>query len=280
MASVGEASAVTTTQCHQGSELVYNGNSSWFEQYYQTLTFADDWQYQLYSGEGASDWRLHSCANVPFREQSDWNSQIQAFQFSDSYVFADQFLTNLSNFRDVRGAIFARYNSLGGPQGFLGKPTTSETPTPDKPGRFNHFQGGSIYWSPTTGAWEVQGAIQAEWAFLGWENSFLGFPVTNENTTPNGLGKYNVFQGGSIYWSPQTGAHEIHGAIRDLWASMGWETSVLGFPSTDEYAIPGGQQQMFETRQNYPTADQYTIYGIDWTPQNGAWAWSNTLPYT
>ncbi|HZB49770.1 MAG TPA: hypothetical protein VE547_11820, partial [Mycobacteriales bacterium] len=36
----------------------------------------------------------------------------------------------------------------------------------------------------------------------------------------------------SIYWSPDTGAHPVHGDIRARWAQLGWEESYLGFPVT------------------------------------------------
>ena len=32
----------------------------------------------------------------------------------------------------------------------------------------------------------------------------------------------------SIYWHPDTGAHEVFGAIRGKWAELGWETGTLG----------------------------------------------------
>src|SRR5207302_49498 len=83
----------------------------------------------------------------------------------------------------------------------------------DGVGRYNHFQGGSIYWTPGTGAHEVHGAIKDKWASMGWERSFLGYPVTDETGTPDGVGRYNHFQGGSIYWTPSIGAYEVHGAI-------------------------------------------------------------------
>ena len=52
-------------------------------------------------------------------------------------------------------AIDDKYAALGGPGGFLGQPTSSEAGLPDGRGRHRHFQGGSIYWSPETGAHEV-----------------------------------------------------------------------------------------------------------------------------
>ena len=45
-----------------------------------------------------------------------------------------------------------------------------------------------------------------KWASLGWERSFLGYPLTDETGTPDGVGRYNHFQGGSVYWTPGTGA--------------------------------------------------------------------------
>ncbi len=133
--------------------------------------------------------------------------------------------------------IASKDSDLGGFGGFLGAPTTDEAIAPDGNGHFRHFQGGSIYWTPRTGAHEVHGAIRDKWASLGWERSFLGYPLTDESGTPDGVGRFNHFQGGSIYWTPRTGAHEVHGAIRDKWASLGWERSSLGYPTSDE--LPG-----------------------------------------
>ncbi len=144
---------------------------------------------------------------------------------------------------EVHGDIRIKWDQLGGAGGFLGNPTTSETGTPLTPngvGRYNHFQGGSIYWTAATGAHEVHGAIRDKWASLGWEQGFLGYPLTDETGTPDGAGRYNHFQHGSIYWTPATGAHEVHGAIRDKWASLGWEKSALGYPTSDETEEPDG----------------------------------------
>ncbi len=157
--------------------------------------------------------------------------------------------------RSVHGLILTKYLSLGGPSSFLGYPTTDETGTPDGVGRFNHFSSthslgnvnGSIYWTPSTGASSIHGAIRAKWASLGWELSFLGYPVTDETGTPDGVGRFNHFSNsGSIYWTPSTGAWSVHGVIRSQWASMGWERSCLGYPVSDEFAIPGGRQSNFQ----------------------------------
>lgn len=123
----------------------------------------------------------------------------------------------------VYGSEFkAKHQQLGGEVGFLGQPTTEIQTCPDGNGLYQHFQGGSLYWHDDQ-IHEIHGAIRDKWAALGWEGSFLGYPVTDETTTPDGNGRYNHFQGGSIYWTPETGAWEVHGAIRDKWAELGWE---------------------------------------------------------
>jgi hypothetical protein len=140
-------------------------------------------------------------------------------------------------------AISEKYSELGGPAGFLGPPIGPEALTSDGKGAFQHFQFGSIYWTQETGAHEVHGAIHGKWAELGWEN--FGYPSTDESGTPDGKGRFNHFHNlkfnadSSIYYTQQTGAHEVHGAIRDKWAALGWEN--FGYPSTDESGTPDGK---------------------------------------
>ncbi|HTL34327.1 MAG TPA: C39 family peptidase [Kofleriaceae bacterium] len=144
------------------------------------------------------------------------------------------------------GEIDKRYQAFGGCSGFLGTALTDEMTTPDGVGKYNVFVGGSIYWSPSTGAFEVHGAIRDKWRDLGWEAGALGYPTSNETKTPDNVGRFSVFQRGSIYWTPVTGAHEVRGAIRDKYMQTGWESGPLGYPVSDEYAVAGGRKSDFE----------------------------------
>src|SRR5262249_28411227 len=96
------------------------------------------------------------------------------------------------------------------------------------------------------GAHEVHGDIRAKWSSMGWETSVLGYPTTDETSTPDGIGRYNHFQGGSIYWTPSLGAHEVQGLIHDFWANQGWEQGALGYPTSDEYSVPQGRRSDFQ----------------------------------
>jgi outer membrane protein assembly factor BamB len=150
----------------------------------------------------------------------------------------------LSGAHVVQGDIYALYQQLGQSGGLLGFPTSDELPIGS--GRYSTFQFGRVYWSPTTGAHEVHGAILTEYLFMGGPTGALGFPTTNETVTPDRIGRYNHFAIGSIYWTPGTGAHEVQGAIRAAWASGGWELGRLGYPTTDEFAIAGGRRSNFQ----------------------------------
>ena len=110
----------------------------------------------------------------------------------------------------------------------------------------NDFQNGGIYWRAGFGARSVFGAIYQAWGQLGWEGGRLGFPLTDETVTPDRIGRFNHFEGGSIYWTPRTGAHSVYGAILARWQALGWELSYLGYPTRDEYAISTGRRTDFE----------------------------------
>ncbi|NUU20598.1 MAG: hypothetical protein HOV68_03640 [Streptomycetaceae bacterium] len=144
----------------------------------------------------------------------------------------------------VTGAILAKYGAQGWDQGSLAFPTTDELDTGRPGGRFNNFQGGTIIWSAQTGAQQVQGAILQKYGEYGWDGGRLAFPTTSEVALRNGA--YTHFQGGSVYWSAPTGAHALFGAIKDRWAARGWENSYLGYPTSEEFAVPGGVRQNFQ----------------------------------
>ncbi|WP_091942293.1 PQQ-dependent sugar dehydrogenase [Trujillonella endophytica] len=161
----------------------------------------------------------------------------------------------------VYGEIRGLWAALGWELGPHGYPRTSELTTPNGRGRYNDFQNGGIYWRPGFGPRSVYGAIYQAWARMGWEGGLLAFPLTDETSTPDRIGRFNHFEGGSIYWTPRTGAHAVYGAILARWRGLGWELSYLGYPISGEYSIPGGRRSDFE--RGYITWDARTGQVID-----------------
>ncbi|WP_459645555.1 LGFP repeat-containing protein [Kineococcus sp. NUM-3379] len=165
-------------------------------------------------------------------------------------------------------AIGVKHTALGGPGSFLGEQVTPERSTPGGAGVFQHFDGGSVYWSRATGAHEVHGAVRGTYERLGWEAGPLGFPTTDELRTPDGRGRFNHFSGSggaSVYWTRETGAHAVWGAVRDTWERLGWETGPLGYPVTSELRTPDGRGRF----NHFSGSDGSSVY---WSPETGAHA--------
>lgn len=135
---------------------------------------------------------------------------------------------------------------------FLGAPKGTEVPTWDKVGRWQEFAKGAILWHPTADggrAHVVWGSILKRFWALGAER-VVGYPTTDELSTPDGVGRYNHFTGSgnwpaSIYWSPKTGAKLVKGMVREAWAKANWEKG-LGYPLDEEHEAEGGLVQNFE----------------------------------
>lgn len=179
--------------------------------------------------------------------------------------------SSVANTQDVYGAIGEKYKALGGPGGPLGRPLTSEANAPHG-GRFNNFQNGSIYWHPSIGAFAVWGAIGGKWN--DYRHAEFGYPLTDETKAADGIGRFNHFRAvhisgkpeSSIYWTPETGARVIYGAIRHKWAQLGWER--WAYPITDEMKTPDGVGRYNHFRAvHLPGKPEASIY---WHPRYGA----------
>jgi uncharacterized protein with LGFP repeats len=145
-------------------------------------------------------------------------------------------------------------------RGALGYPTSDVLTAADGVGRYATFEQGSIFWSPSTGARAVLAPVQAAWTALGAEHGALGYPLTGMGVTADTVGRYQHFQKGSIFWSPSTDAHALVGPIKDLWASLGYERSSLGYPTSDVTAAADGVG-------SYATFQRGSIF---WSPKTGA----------
>jgi LGFP repeat len=83
-----------------------------------------------------------------------------------------------------------------------------------------------------------------------------GFPalptpgIVEPLATKNNDGYYQFFRGYGIWWSQQTGAHEVHGAILNKWRELNFEYGGIGYPTTDERRVPYTENQKYSQFQN------------------------------
>lgn len=161
----------------------------------------------------------------------------------------------------VLGKIGEGWGRMGWERGWLGYPTGDERCGLVGGGCWQRFQGGRMYWSPATGAHAVRGRIGEAWNQMGYEWGHVGYPVGPEVCGLRNGGCFQRFQGGTIHWSPATGAHLTKGAIASEWGRHSWEKGRLGYPVTSENC---GLRQggCFNHFQNGAS--------IYWTPATGA----------
>lgn len=106
-------------------------------------------------------------------------------------------------------------------------------------------------------------AIDQAWAGAGGDTSPLGPKVGG--VYPAGVGFGQDFVNGAIFFSPETGARSMFGAILDKYRSLGGPAdSGLGFPNMDE-----GPGRAPESRNVTFSAPEGAV--IFWTPATGAW---------
>jgi len=100
------------------------------------------------------------------------------------------------------GAIFMRWESMGGPNSVIGAPRSPEA-SGDGGSRYANFEHGAIYWSPTSGAQPITGEIYNAWGSLGFERGALGLPTSAEISEP--LWIVQNFQHGTLNFDRETG---------------------------------------------------------------------------
>jgi uncharacterized protein with LGFP repeats len=89
------------------------------------------------------------------------------------------------------------------------------------------------------------GAIYDRWQAMGGMKSAIGAPTSPE-ASGAGSTRYVLFDKGAVYWSPESGAQPMMGAIYDAWATLGYERGALGLPTSGELQEPEWIGQNFQ----------------------------------
>ncbi|MGY4709845.1 LGFP repeat-containing protein [Mycolicibacterium sp. CBM1] len=108
-------------------------------------------------------------------------------------------------------------------------------------GAAQDYAGGKVFYSPATGAHAVTGAILAKYDALGGPTGDLGLPIGTEadGGAPNSrVSSFSAADKPVIFWTPDTGAIVVRGAINTAWAKLGGATGKLGVP-TGEQSVDG-----------------------------------------
>ena len=124
----------------------------------------------------------------------------------------------------LKGCIRSKYNTEGGAEGWLGYPTSEERKL--KNGASQSFENGQIHWhAGDNHTHATHGAIQSYWASQNWENGWLGYPTSDEQT--NSKGASQQFQGGEVLYYKDGSTVP---SIQAKWEKLGGANGKLGAP--------------------------------------------------
>ena len=126
------------------------------------------------------------------------------------------------------------------PQGRRGRPHVPA-------GAVSAFQGGTIYWSGTTGAHWARGRHRQQ-VRGGRCRAFVpALPDERRARDERRLGPLPDLPGRrGLTGAPRPARTPVGGAIRRTWVGLGSETSWLGYPRSDEYSVTVGRRQSFQ----------------------------------
>ena len=137
---------------------------------------------------------------------------------------------------DAADAINRAYDASGGVAGPMGPSDGGVYPVGGGFGQ--NFAGGKILFTPDTGAHPMTGAILQKYDSLGGAaDGDLGFPTIDEGSGKAPGSRNTTFSAADnpvIFWTPDTGAHVVRGAINAAWDKLGGSAGVLGVPTEDE----------------------------------------------
>ncbi len=137
---------------------------------------------------------------------------------------------------DAADAINQAYDASGGPTGPMGPSDGGVYPIGGGFGQ--NYAGGKILFAPGAGAHPIGGAILQKYESLGGAaDGDLGFPTIDEGAGKAPGSRNTTFSAADkpvIFWTPDTGAHVVRGAINAAWDKLGGSAGVLGVPTEDE----------------------------------------------
>lgn len=230
-------------------------------------------KYQSLGGPGDSDLGFPTIDEVAGLVGP--NSRVSTFSASDKPAI---FWTTDTGAWVVRGALNAAWDKLGGSAGTLGVPTEDERYDGDVVSQ--KFTGGELSWNTATKTFSSDPSSLADGLVglevpadattqinLAWRASGgLGGPLgarQGAQATVGDNGAEQGYAGGKIFYSPDSGAHAVTGAILSKYESLGGPTGDLGYPVGTEAdgGVPNSRIGSFSA------SDKPVIF---WTPDNGA----------
>ncbi|MCV7173155.1 hypothetical protein H7I41_24845 [Mycobacterium manitobense] len=169
------------------------------------------------------------------------------------------FYTPATGANVVSGQVLDKYESVGGPEGDLGFPTSNEADgglgVNSRVSTFAAEDKPVIYWTPDYGPVIVRGAMNAAWSKLGGATGDLGAPMADQSE--NGEVVTQRFSGGALSWDRSTGKFSTEPA--------GLASQLAGLE------VPGQQQPETSADSQASDTDAKRWFERPWDQWNPWW---------
>jgi hypothetical protein len=139
------------------------------------------------------------------------------------------------------GAVFRKWDSLGGRTSPVGYPTSDVTDLPQG-GMHASFDHGDVYDGPATIAHGLWGQIAVKYRDIDGPAGPLGFPRSDVRSNADGVGEHAMFTNGLIERRPDGTAHALWDAVATAYLLLGADSSELGYPTSGMTPGAGGSQ--------------------------------------
>lgn len=160
---------------------------------------------------------------------------------------------------NIYGGIKDKWASMGYENSTIGYPTKDERCI--KTGCYRDFENGSIYYKESNGQeYYNSGELAKKYRSINRSEGPYGYPVMDQTCGLVNKGCYQNLENGNatIYYSSKTGAHIVHGGIKDIFAKSGYEW-IVGLPTSEEIPYKNGAKQEFEKATIYWSDSNYSI---------------------
>lgn len=145
--------------------------------------------------------------------------------------------------RAVLDMTYRRYQDLGYDTSQLGFPTGRRIDIGDGRGTVQGFEGGAIYHTEETGAWEILSRVRGHLLRLGSVRGPLGYPVMGLERVSDDRGWFQNFEHGRFLIGDATGRHALWGPIDRAHREDGGPAgSSLGYPTSDVRTRDDGRE--------------------------------------
>lgn len=187
---------------------------------------------------------VHGALRYPtagVRASADKRSTYQSFAKGRIYSVDERVV-------EIHEPLFSAHEALRGVHGTYGYPTTDLLELGDGRGFSQWFEGGTAWYSSTTGPQFLSGAISDRYLAGGHAEGPLRYPTSSIAPVGDGRGTVATFEGGNIYATATTGAHEVRGTVLAYYLANGGPIGSLGYPTgeLDPPGTGGGRYQSFE----------------------------------